>query len=275
MVEPEIPLVPERFFPDSSSRVRVRVGQTVRRTSFAWSPAVLDLLRHVEREGFAGAPRALGFDDQGREVLTYIEGEVGRGEGFIPAQGGRFDVRVPDYVWRDDVLVHLGALIRAYHDAAATFPWADRQWCFEARHPVDTICHNELFPQNTVFQAGVPVALIDWDTAAPGPRAWDLGAVAWRWVPFWRDEKCRAHGLATGVAEKARRFRLLLDAYGLEPDIGIVRSGIERVQEILGHIRQAAADGSEWEVELERRGVLDELALEIAWMEEHNAALVE
>jgi hypothetical protein len=275
VIEPEIPLVPERFFPDSSSRVRVRVSQTVRRTSYSWSPAVLDQLRHLEREGFEGAPRALGFDDQGREILTYIEGEVGRGEGFIPAKGGRFGLRRPDYVWRDDVLVHLGALIRAYHDAAATFPWAGREWCFEARQPVETICHNELFPQNTVFQAGVPVALIDWDTAAPGPRAWDLGAVAWRWVPFWRVEKCRAHGLSTGIAEKARRFHLLLDAYGLEPDIGIVRSGIERLQGFLEHQQQFAADGSEWEVELARRGALDEKALEIAWMEENAIALVE
>jgi hypothetical protein len=275
MTEAEIPLVPERFFPDATSRVRVRVGQTVRRTSYAWSPAVLDLLRHVEREGFAGAPRSLGFDDQGREVLTYIEGEVGRGEEFIPDQGGRFDLRLPNFVWRDDVLVHLGALIRSYHDAAATFPWADRQWCFDARQPVETVCHNEIFPWNTVFRAGLPVALIDWDTAAPGPRAWDLGAVAWRWVPFFRDEKCRAHGLPAGLADKARRFHLLLDAYGIEPDIGVVRAGIERVSGFLGHQRQFAADGSEWEVELDRRGVLDETALDIAWMEEHAAALVE
>ncbi len=275
MVEPETPLVPERFFPDAHSRVRVRVGQTVRRTSYSWSPAVLDLLRHLEHEGFAGAPRALGFDDQGREVLTYIEGEVGRAAGFIPDQGGRFDGRLPDYVWRDDVLVHLGALIRAYHDAAATFPWAGREWRLEARQPVETVCHNDLTPWNTVFRAGLPVAFINWDAAAPGPRAWDLGFIAWRWVPFWRDAKCRAHGLPIGVAEKARRFRLLLDAYGAEPDVGIVRAGIERLKEFLGHQRMFLADGSEWEVELERRGVLDESRLEIAWMEDHAAALVE
>jgi hypothetical protein len=80
MVEPEIPL-------DGGSHSRVvRVGQTVRRVSRPWSPAVHDLLRHLDREGFAGAPRALGFDDQGREVLTYIEGEVGFGDRFIPSQ---------------------------------------------------------------------------------------------------------------------------------------------------------------------------------------------
>ena len=274
MVESEIPLVPERFFPDGSSRVRLRVGETVRRTSDRWSPAVVDLLQHLEREGFTGAPRALGFDDQGREILTYIDGEVARGEKFVPEHGGRFDLRLPDYVWRDEVLVHLGALVRAFHDAAATFPWAGREWCYETRQPVETICHNELFPSNTVFRSGVPVALIDWDTATPGPRAWELGQVAWRWVPFWRDEKCRAHGLPTGVADKARRFRLLLDAYGVEPDIGIVRSGIERVQYFLGQQRRFAADGSAWEVELERRGVLDEGAHEVAWVEEHASALV-
>lgn len=272
MVEPEIPLVPpRRVGGDSHSRVRVRVGQTVRRTGYSWSSAVLDLLRHVEREGFAGAPRALGFDDQGREVLTYIEGEVGAQR--RPGQPGGGDL--PDYVWRDDVLVHLGALIRAYHDAAATFPWPGREWMFEARQPVETVCHNEVFPWNTVFRAGVPVAFIDWDTAAPGPRAWDLGFIACSWVPFWHDAKCRAAGLPTGIAEKARRFRLLVDAYGLEPDIGIVRTGIERMRHFLEQLRKLVADGSEWEVEMARRGVLDELALDIAWVEEHAVALVE
>ena len=253
----------------------VRVGQTVRRGSRPWSSAVLDLLEHLEHEGFAGAPRALGFDDQGREILTYIEGEVALFGPFVPDQGGRFDRRLPDFVWSDRALVHLGALIRAYHDAAATFAWAGRDWMFEPRQPVETVCHNELFPWNTVFRSGVPVAFIDWDTAAPGPRARDLGLAAWYWVPFSRDEKCRAIGLPTGIAEKRRRVRLLLDAYGIEPDISIIQAGIERMRSFLDHISGLAADGSEWELDAARRGVLDELALEIAWIKEHAAALVE
>jgi hypothetical protein len=40
---------------------------------------VVDLLRHLEDEDFGGAPRALDLDDQGREVLTYIDGEEGVG----------------------------------------------------------------------------------------------------------------------------------------------------------------------------------------------------
>ncbi|MBY5551718.1 aminoglycoside phosphotransferase family protein [Rhizobium leguminosarum] len=269
MGEPEIPLIGGK---DSNV---VRIGETVRRGGRAWSPAVLDLLRHVERQGFDGSPRALGLDDQGREVLTYIEGEVGNGEGFLPDKGGRFDLRLPDYVWRDSVLERLGQLLRSYHDAAASFLWRDREWRLEARHPVETVCHNDLTPWNTVFQAGLPVAFIDWDAAAPGPRAWDLGFVAWRWVPFWRDEKCEAHGLQTGVREKARRFQLLLDAYGIEPEIGIMQAGIERVRQMQQHMRNLAAAGSAWETELASRGVLDEGMLEVAWMEEHAMDLIQ
>jgi hypothetical protein len=227
----------ETFLGGSHSEV-VRVGETVRRVARPWASSVHDLLRHLAQRGFDGAPHALGFDDQGREVLTYIKGEAGQGDRIIPDQGGRFDHRLPAFVWCDDALVHLGVLIRRYHDAAATMLWTGREWCFEAREPVETICHNELKPSNTVFRSGVPVALIDWDTAAPGPRAWDLGFAAWYWVPFWRDEKCRAAGLPTGIAEKVRRFHLLLDAYGLEPGMAIINSG--RTDEWLSRPHPAA-----------------------------------
>lgn len=266
MVEPEIPLSG-----GSHSNV-VRVGQTVRRVSRnpAGASAVIDLLRHLEREGFAGAPRALGFDEQGREILTFIEGEVAAQR--RPGHPGGGDL--PSYVWHDEVLVHLGTLIRAYHDAVATFHWAGREWLLETRQPVETICHNEVFPWNTVFREGVPVAFIDWDTAAPGPRVWDLGFIAWHWVPFWHDELCQAAGLPIGVAEKARRLRLLLDAYGLEPDMSIVHAGIERMQGFLDHMRRLASEGSQWEVEMARRGVFDELTQTIEWVEKHVDALI-
>ena len=119
------------------------------------------------------------------------------------------------------------------------------------------------------------MAFIDWDTAAPGPRAWDLGFIASVWVPFWHDGLCRASGLPTGVGEKARRFRLLLEAYGLKPDMSIVGAGIERMQQFLEHLQRLVSDGSEWEVQMARRGVLEELALNIEWMEEHVSGLVE
>lgn len=251
----------------------VRVGETVRRKSRnrAVSSTLFDLLRHLEKEQFAGAPRALGFDVDGREVLTYVEGEVAAQR--RPGHAGGGDL--PEYVWRDEVLVQLGGLVRAYHDAAASFSWEGGEWLLEVRYPVETICHNELFQWNTVFRSGVPVAFIDWDTAAPGPRTWDLGAVAWMWVPFWHDELCQVAGLPTGTNEKTRRLRLLLDSYGVAPDIAIVQAGIERMQGFLTHMKRSAAEGSEWEVAMSRRGVFDEMTLTIEWVSEHAAALVE
>src|SRR5205814_3427448 len=54
----------------------VRIGATVRRPTGPWTPAVHALLGHLADVGFDGAPRVLGFDDAGREILEYIEGEV-------------------------------------------------------------------------------------------------------------------------------------------------------------------------------------------------------
>jgi hypothetical protein len=49
-----------------------RVGQTLRRPTGPWTLAVHQLLRHLERVGFRGAPRALGIDERGREILTFV-----------------------------------------------------------------------------------------------------------------------------------------------------------------------------------------------------------
>ena len=52
----------------------VRVGDTVRRPPRPSTLAVRALLLHLEAAGFDGAPRYLGTDEQGREVLTFVDG---------------------------------------------------------------------------------------------------------------------------------------------------------------------------------------------------------
>jgi hypothetical protein len=56
----------------------VRVGDTVRRPANPWSASIDALLIHLERVGFEGAPRALGYDESGRQVLSFVEGYVDR-----------------------------------------------------------------------------------------------------------------------------------------------------------------------------------------------------
>ena len=77
----------------------VRVGDTVRRVPGAASQAIHALLRHLELVGFSGAPRCLGFDDKGREILTFIPGEVAVRSVGQP---------LPDYVRSDASLMQLG-----------------------------------------------------------------------------------------------------------------------------------------------------------------------
>ena len=71
MTDAEIPLSGGNM----SSGV-VRVGDTVRRPAGPWTPAVHALLSHLHDVGFHGAPRPLGIDELGREVLTFIPGTV-------------------------------------------------------------------------------------------------------------------------------------------------------------------------------------------------------
>ncbi|MFG2586681.1 hypothetical protein [Streptomyces sp. NPDC048438] len=68
----------ESPLPGGSINHVVRVGATVRRPASARRGFVSDLLKLFEAHTWPGAPRFRGIDEQGREVLTYIEGHVAR-----------------------------------------------------------------------------------------------------------------------------------------------------------------------------------------------------
>src|SRR6516165_10637323 len=80
----EVPLTGGRVL-----RGVVRVGRTVRRPMPADAEYVHGLLARLERCGFEGAPRFLGVDARGREVLSFIEGTTLPHNGFSPRPRGR------------------------------------------------------------------------------------------------------------------------------------------------------------------------------------------
>src|SRR5665647_3844934 len=67
----------EEILHGGNTSVVVRVGDTVRRHTGRWTPAVHALLGHLTSVGFADAPTVLGIDGQGREILPFVVGEVG------------------------------------------------------------------------------------------------------------------------------------------------------------------------------------------------------
>jgi hypothetical protein len=244
--------VTEQRLPGGHSFGAVRAGDEVRRPAQAWTATVHSVLRHLEEVGFDGAPRARGFDDQGRERLTFLPGQT-LGETWP----------WPDWLRSDDALGQAGAWLRKLHDATATFrPAAGAVW-FTGRpwQPGHVIAHLDASPWNVVWAAGALVGFVDWDTASPARREDDLAFSALTWVPLLTAEIAEPAGFGD-AAGRRRRFHLLLDAYGYTGDRTAIRDAIiGRVERNVAKILQLAESGEPvfqrqlpWAAALERSG---------------------
>jgi hypothetical protein len=211
----------------------VRIGQAVHRPVRRWTTTVHKVLRHLERVGFTEAPRVLGFDDAGREVLTFLEGET-TGEAPWPA-----------WVPADETLAQVGSWLRRLHDATADFvPPRDAEWFAGQRwRPGSVIGHHDAAPYNAVWRRGQLVGFVDWDVAGPSSREFDLAFSALMWVPLlvpgsaW-PMACRP------VGERHRRLHLLLDGYGYDDDRSAFREAVaSRARRNAEVIRRLADDG--------------------------------
>lgn len=198
----------------------VRVGDTVRRSVGPWTATVHSLLDHLERRGFDLSPRALGYDAQGREILS-----------FLPGDTAGWTTPWPEWVRDEGLLAQIGETTATYHRAVAGFrpsgpvPWHSGPAEIE---PGQIVCHNDLAPYNVVVAAGRLTGIMDWDLIGPGTYRSELAFIAWQWVPLhdplvtsffgWSDPPDRAH-----------RLRILLDAYGLDERDGFVEDVISRI----------------------------------------------
>src|SRR5690606_10824881 len=125
----------------------IRKENTVIRPTGYWSPSVHGLLKHLEQQGFEGAPRFLGNDDSGREILTFIAGEV----------SGNDYPELEFYMWSDDTLVELARLLRRFHDATEGSTLLTKgkwQLSYVNEREHEVICHNDAALYNVVFQQG-------------------------------------------------------------------------------------------------------------------------
>jgi hypothetical protein len=181
----------------------VRIVDTVRRPPKANSAFVRRLLTHLAARGFDSVPRFLGSDCSGREILSFIEGEV-------PTELRSFS----------DQALHASAiLVRRFHDLGAELVSATDQ------DGIEVVCHNDLSPCNFVFRNGLPVAMIDFDTASPGTRSYDLGYAVWLWLNIGSPD--------VPASEQRRRLRLFVDSYGgIAVDV-VLRSMMERQTDLI------------------------------------------
>ncbi|WP_043627722.1 phosphotransferase [Nonomuraea candida] len=225
----------------------VRVGDTVRRAPGPRAAYVHELLRLFERHGWPGAPRFLGLDERGREILEYVDGHVA------------WEEAQPDGVTSDESLARVAELVRRFHDLTAGTPLAGKS---------EVACHNDLSPKNTVYRDGGaglrPVAFIDWDLAAPGRRLHDVAHVCWQYAAL-------GPGAEPGAA--AGRLRMICDAYGLA-DRGEVVDGVLWWQDRCRRgIEADGAAGMPHAVRLRADGVVEQVRAARDWVAAHRADL--
>jgi hypothetical protein len=248
----------------------VRVGDTVRRPVGPHSPLVHALLTHLESVGFEGAPRFLGIDGSGREVLSYLHGEV----------AGR---PRPAWIADETRLASVGRLVRGYDDAAASFapppgtplgaqPAESTGIPPAPAYPTELIGHLDITPENVIFRDGRAYALIDFDLAKPATRVAEMfNAMMW-WAPL--GDPADADPLLRD-ADVPRRCRLLADAYGMSQTDRerLIEVALLRTRRSWYLMKQhAETRGGGWQ-RMWDEGVGDVIKRREAWLDRNAATL--
>jgi serine/threonine protein kinase len=177
----------------------IRKGNTIRRPINENSDFVQELLCYLETMNFDASPRFLGIDEQKREIISYIQGDV-------PS----------NLIYYSDAELILAAkLIRRFHDITAGCKLAGTE---------EIVCHNDLSPCNFVFINNNPIAIIDFEMAAPGKCIFDLAYAAWLWLDIGN--------IQITPNEQKRRLFLFAIAYGFS-DINLLIEVMLQRQNIL------------------------------------------
>lgn len=238
----------------------VRVGETVRREAGLWSPTVHALLAHLAARGFP-APRPLGFDETGREILSFVEG------------------RASNWPWPAALLAAEGAakvgeFLRAYHDAVAGFtPPAPAIW----RHGPEplgagqVVLHGDFGPHNLIWRGDELRGLIDFELARPGEPMEDAGFAVVRVAQLRPDAMTRPPGFAT-PPDRALRLAAFAEGYGC-PRSDLVEAALEAQRDELARIAALGSAGLEPWATFRRRGLEKVAQVELEWIERHAAEL--
>ena len=187
----------------------VRVGDTVRRSTGPWTPRVHVVLRHLEAVGCDLAPRVLGIDERGREILTYLPGTT-------------ISPHHLDLLELDETLMRAGTFVAELH---AALP----------RHADGTLSlHGDLGPWNVLVDGDRWFA-IDWDSTHRGEAAWEIAYCLHTFCS-------RGPARALAPAEAVRRMRAFATGYGLDDNDLATAMGLvpERLLEVARFLRQRA-----------------------------------
>ena len=243
----------------------VKVGETVRRDSKP-NPYINELLKYLEKASCPFVPRYLGVDEKGREIFSYLAGVV---------PGNDFP-EVESYIWSDLVLVELAKLLRSFHDATEGFTTTENslnEFPDSSLHEV--VCHNDAALYNVVFRDKLPVGIIDFDMAGPGPRLWDIAYTLYTSVPLagfstsGKDYCVVEYNKVEHATMREKRIKLFFDSYGMVVPTNLKEWVISRISFMCTTLSDRAASGDPAFIKLVHEGHLAHYEKEISFLEKH------
>ncbi|MBM0066806.1 phosphotransferase [Alkalicoccobacillus gibsonii] len=241
-----------------------RSGSTVRRNQNQDSSKIHKLLLHLDKKNFNYAPKFIGIDEQGREVLSYIEGEAGNDP-------------VKEYMRSNLVLKDIASMLRFYHDSVCDFDLLN-EWEPMINTPglKEVICHNDFALYNIVFQKERPVGMIDFDVAAPGPRLWDIAYTLYTCVPLSRvtynekgDPTYYNHSI--DAPKRKEKVGIFFEAYGLQGlEKGLFEMVILRIEGLCRYIVEKANQGEMAFQNMIKEGHLEHYRKDVEFLRNHG-----
>lgn len=212
----------------------VKETDKVVRPGNAWTPYVHDFLTYMHENGFSNIPKPYGITAEGKEMVSFVEGEV-------------YNDSLPDMILSDEVLIDVAKLLRCYHDVGEKYMQkltGKEVWMLPKKEPQEVMCHGDFAPYNLTFVDGAVHGIIDFDTLHPGPRLWDIAYAVYRWIPFVSPAN---PDYRENLDEQIRRIKLFADTYGLCVDARnqLPKMMMERIQSLVSYMQREAENGNE------------------------------
>jgi hypothetical protein len=234
-----------------------RKGDVVYRSGGPWVPAIHTVLDHLAASGFRYSPQALGVDESGREMISFLPGEP-MPRPWKPVMFG------------DGALVQAATMLRDLHSATVDLElpvqtiWRTGP---AGKVPGMVIRHGDLGPWNTLWQGDELTGLIDWDFAEPGEALDDLAQMALYFVPLRGEDHWRECGFPE-QPDFRHRLETLTGAYGSFV-VDAVLAAVERLQETeVRRMTEFAAQGLYPWTMFRDNGEIERTQREISWLRE-------
>jgi len=215
----------------------VRIRDTVQRSVCENSNYVHQVLTFLEEQGYEHSPRYLGIDENGREILSYVDGEIGRA-----------------IEWTDQQLSEVMKMLRAFHDKTT-----GSELCKDK----EVICHRDIAPWNTVLKNDFPIGFIDFDDVEPGRRVEDIGYALWTFLELGNQD--------IDIQTQTKRIKMMCDAYGFSDGKLLVDAILSEQKRVLEIRKNMAISGKNSEIQDFSKERIQIIENEMNWIEKHRS----